>query len=208
MSETLDANAMTTLARVQEYLGLSTADGYDDLLTRLINDCSDGARDYLGYDPSPADYVERHDGFGQDRIVTTHFPIISVHALSDNGVAVGAEGSDYFVYAEEGQIALGVGGFSCQRQGVYVYLSAGLEPWPHPALARAIEVWVQSEFSARGQGDADSADRTVKREKTGDYEVEYEPSTASSTDTSRALNMPKRTQGTLDRYRRLGFGGL
>jgi len=190
------ANAWTTLADVQEYLALSTADGYDDQLEKHIEAVSDAGRAYLGYDPYPQDYVEWHDGESQDTVILTHWPVIQVNALSDDGDTVGELGEDYHVYPEEGLIRLDSGRFCNQRRGVYVHLYAGLSPWIPEDLRQAANEWVQAKFAARGTGS--ETDREVQTEKVGDYQVTYG---AASTATGRVDDMPKSTQATLERYR-------
>jgi len=200
----LTDNAFTTLSSAQVFLGLSTASGYDSLLESMIEAVSTAGRAYLGYDPAPSDYVEWHDGDSQDTIILKHWPILQVNALSDDGDSVGAQGTDYHVYPEEGIVALDSGVFSQQRRGVYCYLYAGLSPWPPADLQQAANEWVKAKFNNRGTGTG--ADREIQSESVGDYSITY-ASEAQAT-ASRQDDMPKTVQPVLDRYRNLKPGAV
>ncbi len=202
----VDANAFTTLDHVHDYLGLSAADGMDMLLEDLINRTSAEARDYLGYDPTPQDYAEYHDGRGQDVVILNRRPILRVYALSDDGDSVGTEGDDFHVEADEGMVTLDSGVFSSGRRHVYCLYEAGLSPWPYAALEQPMLAWVQHEYAGRGTGDSDNDDRTVKSEQIGRYKVEYEDSGNSTQQQTGGLHIPKDTRAALDRYRRMGEG--
>jgi hypothetical protein len=200
-------NAWTTLSATQEYLGLSTADGKDDLLENLIERYSDSGRTYIGRDPFPSDYIEYHDGFGQDTVVCDHWPILQVNALSDDGSAVGVQGVDWHVYPNAGLIALDAGKFSRKRRGIYASLYAGLSPWPHPDLEQACIWGVQDGYAARGTGSSDTAGRVKKSEAVGRYAVTWENAVTGSTDNS-ALDLPRRSKAILDRWRSKFLGGV
>jgi len=204
---TLAADAWTTLASAQQLMGLSAADGYDSLLESLIEGVSDAGRKYVGYNPYPTDYTEVFDGEGQDTVVLAHRPIIKVNAFTDDGSAVGTEGTDYHVYPEEGIVRLDCGVFTRQRRGVSVAFEAGLSPWPPEDLQQAANRWVQHEFAGRGTGTAASGNREISKEKVGDYEVTYDDSSGEATEVS-ADDMPKSVRAALDRYRNRYVGGV
>jgi len=155
-------------------------------------------RAYLGYDPYPTDYVEWHDGEGQDSIILRHWPVLRVNALSIDGDSVGAENAEYFVYEDEGIIRLDAGTFGRKRKSVYVYLYAGLSPWPFADLRQAANEWVQQKYSSRGT--ASDTNRDIKTERVGDYAVTYEDSSTQDS-LLRENDMPKSVQSALERYR-------
>jgi uncharacterized phiE125 gp8 family phage protein len=107
----VDADALTTLAKVQAHLGIAA--GTDEsLLETLINQATDLCEKYTGRKFYTASYTEYYDGDGTDELLLAHYPIISVtHLYVDESRAYPAsseytENTHFLVYKEEGRLSL------------------------------------------------------------------------------------------------------
>lgn len=107
--------ALTNLARVKQYLGIS-ASTYDDLLNTLIAAVSDEIQSWLRRRILQATVsAERHDTNGSDSVYADHFPIITLSAVTEDGTAL-VDGTDFEASAgdkEVGRVVRLSGGDPC-----------------------------------------------------------------------------------------------
>jgi hypothetical protein len=81
--------ALTTLARVKEYLSIATDDTADDLLlTRLIGSASSAIEVYCSRVFASATYNEVRDGTGTRKMVLRNFPVTAVSSVTINGRSI------------------------------------------------------------------------------------------------------------------------
>jgi hypothetical protein len=81
-------SALTTLARVKQFLDISGA-GDDDLMNNLIASVSDEIQVYLDRKIIQATATdEKIDSIGDCKIHTRYFPIISISSLEEDGTAL------------------------------------------------------------------------------------------------------------------------
>lgn len=73
--------ALTTLAKVKEFMGLAI-NTHDDLLTRMIDAASAFVENWLGFQVLQHTVVERRDGTGKNELILGEHPIISVTKVS------------------------------------------------------------------------------------------------------------------------------
>lgn len=80
--------ALTTLAKVKEYLGIElTETSKDELLTRLLNSASATIENYCRRKFNAADYTETFDGLARN-IFPQQYPIISITNLTHDGALI------------------------------------------------------------------------------------------------------------------------
>ena len=89
-----DTTALTNLARVKEFLGI-TGSTDDSLLSNLINAVSDEIQGAIGRKIlETTATAERIDSAGFSRLALPHCPIVSIASLSESAVAL-VENTDY-----------------------------------------------------------------------------------------------------------------
>jgi hypothetical protein len=106
--------ALTTLARVKQFIELSGSDD-DDLINNLIASVSSEIQGWLDRAIVQATATdEKIDSIGDNVISTRFYPIISISALTENGTAL-VEDTDFEIEEqdkERGQIARISGGYA------------------------------------------------------------------------------------------------
>lgn len=82
---------LTTLAAVEQYLGVPSGNSDEPLLTALITAASQAISSYCNRVFQVQAYNENRDGvLGQNQIVTLGYPIVSVAGVTVNGQAIPA----------------------------------------------------------------------------------------------------------------------
>lgn len=93
--------ALTTLAVVKEEVGKSDS-SLDDIITRHIAAVGTAFRDAIGRPIETESIVEWLDGPGVPELVLRYFPIVTVTAITEDGVAVA--GGDLLLRADRGVV--------------------------------------------------------------------------------------------------------
>lgn len=117
MSVTLNDHALTTIAAIEEALGL-TAGAQDDKVKRLINVASDAIAGYCNR-AFQKDTVtdEKHIGTGGKILILDRWPLVSITSISYDGTDLSS--AEYEIYdADVGQ----------------VYHKTGVWQWTAPAI--------------------------------------------------------------------------
>lgn len=114
---TLRANALTTLQRAKDFMGIAS-DRYDTILTMLINHVSDFMESYCGRTfKTQSISNEEYDGKGTNVIVLKQFPVTAFSSLQyrdsddpDDATWNTFDTDKYFWY-EDGRVVLASGNF-------------------------------------------------------------------------------------------------
>lgn len=165
----VDPNSLVTLQEVKDYLGIPVSNtGPDALLETLINASSKKIESYIDRKIKRQSYIETQDGAGTDRIVTRHWPVLSV---SEIAVDTSSEFTDANVVTEfllEGDPAIGIilkGGrrFPKGTQCIRVTYEAGYDDVPYD-LKQACLFTVEFMYEVR----SDRTIRTTSKSKSGE----------------------------------------
>jgi len=152
---------LTTLSKVKSLIGIETST-HDAVLSSLITEVSSLIEGYCGRSFEAATHLDYFDIVDEytDMVVTTHYPIIEVYSVYDNGSLLDSE--CYHVYSEAGRIQLLEDRrFTRGAAGVSVNYYAGYLTVPED-LDLAAQLWVSAIFSRRKA-------IAYLREKIGDY---------------------------------------
>lgn len=124
------SNALTTLARVKIFLGISS-DTYDGLFIMLINQATEYIENYTHRLMKEATRTEEvYDGTGGESIVLRNFPVTAFTKLEYNGSGDGSEdwvefdSTDYY-WETDGRLILVGGKFSKKPKGYRATYTAG-----------------------------------------------------------------------------------
>ncbi|MHA1286126.1 MAG: phage head-tail connector protein [Candidatus Thorarchaeota archaeon] len=152
---------LTTLSKVKSLMGLEVST-HDAVLSTLITEVSTLIEGYCGRSFDAATHLDYFDIVDSitDTVVTSHYPIIEVYSVYDNGTSLSP--SVYHVYSDTGKIRLLYDRcFTRGAAGVSVSYYAGYLTVPED-LDLAAQLWVSAMFSRR---------RAIAylREKIGDY---------------------------------------
>jgi hypothetical protein len=139
--------ALTTLAAVKEYLGLSGT-GEDSLLNRLVEWATSFIQTYCGRIFFQGSYDEYHDGDGSDSVLSRQFPIVSVDTVEVDGVV--KDSSSFVVYAPIGMIRLKSGVFPRGKNNIRLMYTAGYASLPKDLEQACIEL-VALKYYDRGK---------------------------------------------------------
>lgn len=185
---------LTTLAKVKNYLGITTSD-HDTLLEYLITRMSTFIRTYCGRDFDQTTYTDdkydgeyKNDGFLRLR----HFPIISVTSLYDDTsreftADTEIESGDYIIRNDEGIIQLLDGVFFNEDyQNIKITYVAGYSTIPEDLEQACIDL-VGFKFNTRQSSGKRS-------ERLGRWAVTY----VTLGEGKEAI--PSDTKAVLDRY--------
>ncbi len=93
---------LVTTEEVKVYLGISGSD-HDTLIAELIDIISEEVEDYCGTYFSSVEVTEDLDG-GDEFLLTTRAPIISITSITDNRDSTVVDSDDYDFYANSGMI--------------------------------------------------------------------------------------------------------
>ncbi|RJX29178.1 MAG: phage gp6-like head-tail connector protein [Desulfarculus sp.] len=171
----LSLDALTTLAAVKRYLGLTAID-HDDLLEGLIEAVSAQfnafcdrklrARDYshLAEDPDYDPANALLSGSGYPELLLPQYPVISLTTLVVDGreVAPAAGGSGYALDAAAGVVSLTSGVFPRGWHNVGLVYRAGFSAAPADLAQAAVEqTAARFQESAAGQGRLGVSARTL-----------------------------------------------
>ena len=101
------ANSLITLAQFKAYAGITTTDTTRDaVIEAVIDGVSAMFCRILGRELAKTTYTDAYlDGSGEQDLLLPHYPVVSISALTEGGVALteGATG-DYLLYADEGRL--------------------------------------------------------------------------------------------------------
>ena len=113
---TIVSDALTTLARVKIFLGL-TSDSQDARLIMLINQATGVIKRYTKRNLKSATYTqEEYDGTGEKTLILKQFPVTTLTLLEENNAGDNSDdwetidAEDYFSYSD-GRIILNTGSF-------------------------------------------------------------------------------------------------
>lgn len=123
--------ALTTIARVKSYLGISTT-ADDALLTDLLNGASLAIENYLNRTLSAASYTAVMDGNGSVLLPLPNYPVTAVSSLKIDGQVIplsAAFGKSGYVNAVD-RILLRSYVFSLDFQNVEISYTAGYSTIP------------------------------------------------------------------------------
>lgn len=165
---------LTTLSRVQAYLGLNGSDEVrDGLLQRLIAAVSEAVENHCNREFAQLRRVEFHDGQGAASLSLRCRPVQEVFAVHDDPARIFADGSRlpasaWVLYEKEGLLRL-QGMRLCEgRKNVRVEYTAGYLSVP-PAVEQAAIALV-AHFYTRANNGADA----IASESLGVYSVSYD----------------------------------
>lgn len=173
----LTLNALTNLAAVKSYLGL-TDDAHDNLLESLIEAVSSqfmahtgrnlAARDYSADPASPAYDLDNAllDGSGYPEQLLPQYPVRGISQVRLDGLilppALGPGQVGYVLDAAAGVLGLTQGVFTRGRQNLALTYRAGFELLPAELAQACLEqVVVRLQESAAGQGRLGVSARTL-----------------------------------------------
>ncbi|HZL59440.1 MAG TPA: hypothetical protein VFC38_07040 [Stellaceae bacterium] len=143
---------LTTLANVKAWLSPPLTTTNDDaLLTRLVTAASQFIQSWLGRTIAEATYMETRDGPGGTRLFLRNRPVVSVAAVTVDGVAVPASsppptGAGYLF--DDSSLYLVGHAFSRGRQNVTVNYTAGFAATP-PEIEQACIALVALRYKER-----------------------------------------------------------
>lgn len=172
--------ALTTVANVKQYLGISGS-SEDALLSRLVDWATDLIHSYCGRIFPEAGYDEYYDGDGTDGLLANQYPISTVTTLEVNGLQKDA--SAYTLYEQLGLLRLKSGVFPRGKKNIRLQYTAGYATIPNDLEQAAIEL-VAMKYYDRG------------RDRLG---IEKRD------DTTYAAHLPGEIREILDLYRRYRF---
>lgn len=114
--------ALVSLEEFKQRIGVEH-DRRDDFFLSVIDGVSAAVEAYIGRSLWAADYVERYDGNGKDRIVLDNYPVLSVSSVKINGADVGGwDFANWLLMRQEG--------FTRGLRNVEVSYRAGYEYMP------------------------------------------------------------------------------
>lgn len=165
---------LTTLARVQGYLGLSGADeARDALLTRLVAAVSEAVENYCGREFALARRVEFYDGAGAGSLGLRCRPVEEIYSVHDDPLGTFADAAllpvgSYALYSAEGLLRLRGLRFSTGLRNVRVEYLAGYQTVP--AAVEQAAIALAAHFYTRASSGADA----ITSESIGVYSVSYD----------------------------------
>ncbi len=165
---------MTTLARVQGYLGLTgTDEARDALLTRLIAAVSEAVEHYCNREFALLRRVEFYDGEGAASLSLRCRPVQEVFRVCDDPARVYADGSvlpagSWVLYEKEGLLRLQGLRFAAGLKNVRVEYLAGYASVP--AAVEQAAIALVAHFYTRAHNGADA----IASESLGVYSVSYD----------------------------------
>jgi hypothetical protein len=133
---------LTTLANVKEWLGQQNVTANDALLSRLISACSEYMQTLMSRTIALSSYAEIRNGMGMDAMMVKNTPLVSVAALTIDGVAIpprpalGPASSGYGYTFDDQVVYLSGYRFNWGRQNVTISYDAGFATTP-PDLEQA-----------------------------------------------------------------------
>lgn len=139
---TVDADALTSLDDLKEYIGLTTGD-HDLLLENLIDRATDLFETYCDRKFAAAAYTEYHDGRGLDKLFPKQWPVNSVTSIHDDsdwtwGADTLIDAGDYRI-AHDGYIQMKTSTFSDDVQNVKIVYNGGYSTIPEDLAQACIE---------------------------------------------------------------------
>ena len=136
--------ALVSLEEFKQRIGVEH-DRRDDFFLSVIEGVSAAVEAYIGRSLWAADYVERYDGNGKDRIILDNYPVLSVSSVKINGADVGGwDFANWLLMRPEG--------FTRGLRNVEVSYRAGYEYMPADIREAVMIIAMQrvNEIESRG----------------------------------------------------------
>lgn len=181
------ASDLTSLANVKEFLNIANTED-DELLSRLITECSGAASNYINRTILSQSYTEKYDGNDSDVLMVRQTPVTAVTSLANNGIPIqlSSDGVTKFGFTfDDNCIIMVKGVFPRGRRNIVVAYTAGYALIPVDVEEAIIE-FVSDRYRMRGRIGEKS--KALPQGGSVSYDTSY---------------MSDKVKGSLSNYRRL-----
>ena len=135
-------NDLTTVADVQQWLGITSPAQDAALLQRLVSAASAMIQSYIGYNVALTTYTETRSGSGKNSLFLKNRPVTAISSLSVAGIAQTpslAYGQPGYAFDVESVFLTG-SAFGCGFQNVTITYTAGYATTPLDIAQACIEL--------------------------------------------------------------------